>query len=261
MLLITGLLSYAPQGVRAAETLPEAAEVTRRMIERSRALAEVEGTQYTYQKRSLMERLDADGHSLKSEERIYQVTLIGGFPFKRLIKIHGRELSPEELKAQDGKDRKFRQKFVSADLNNPDARKQGLVTPELLDRYQFEVEQRVILSNRPTLVVRFKPEEGNLPSKNLEDKLLNLMAGRLWIDEQDADTAKIEVSLVEPVYLGWFGMLGSLTKCDLTLERQRMPDGVWVNTKQALLIECRKLIATMRFRTTDESSEFKKMAR
>ena len=261
MLLITALLSCAPLGARATEALPAASEVTRRMIERSRAVAQSEGTEYTYQKRSLMERLDADGHSLKSEEKIYQVTLIGGFPFKRLIKIQGRELSPEELKAQDTKERKFRQKFVSTDLNNPDVRKQGLVTPELLDRYQFEVEKRVILSNRPTLVLRFKPKEGKLPSRNLEDKLLNPMAGRLWIDEREADTARVEVSLVEPVYLGWFGMLGSLTQCDLTLERQRMPDGVWINTKQALLIECRKLIATMRFRTTDESSEFKKMVR
>jgi hypothetical protein len=261
MLLFTGLLSCAPIGVRATETLPEASEVTRRMIERSRAVAQADRTEYTYQKRSLLERLDADGHSLKSEEKIYQVTLIGGFPFKRLIKIQGRELSPEELKAEDTKDRKFRQKFVSADLNNPDVRKEGLVTPELLDRYQFVVEKRVILSNRPTLVLRFRPKEGKLPSRTIEDKLLNPMAGRLWIDERDADTARLEVSLVEPVYLGWFGLLGSLTQCDLTLERQRMPDGVWINTKQALLIECRKLIATMRFRTTDESSGFKKLVR
>ena len=262
ILLITGLLSCAPQDVRASETLPEASEVTLRMIERSRAVAQADqGTHYTYQKRSLLERLDTKGNSLKSEEKIYQVTLIGGFPFKRLIKIQGRDLSPEELKAQDTKEMKFRQKFVSTDLNNPDVRKQGLVTPELLDRYQFEVEKRVILSNRPTLVLRFKPKEGKLPSSAIEDKLLNPLAGRLWIDEEDADTARLEVNLVEPVYLGWFGLLGSLTQCDLTLERQRMPDGVWINTKQALLIECRKLIATMRFRTTDESSEFKRMVR
>jgi hypothetical protein len=261
MLLITGMLIWAPQAVRAIETLPEASEVTRRMIERSRAVAQADGTQYTYQKRSLLERLDADGHCLNSEEKIYQVTLIGGIPFKRLTKIQGRELSPEELKAQDSKDGRFRQKFVSADLKNPDVRKQGLVTPELLDRYQFEVEKRVILSNRPTLVLRFRPKEGKLPSKTIEDKLLNPMTGRLWIDERDADTARLEVSLMEPVYLGWFGLLGSLTQCDLTLERQRMPDGVWINTKEALLIEYRKLIATMRFRTTDESSEFKKMVR
>jgi hypothetical protein len=85
------------------------------------------------------------------------------------------------------------------------------------------------------------------------------MAGRLWIDEEDADVARLEVSLVEPVFLGWFGLLGSLTQCDVSLERRRMPDGVWINAKQALFIQCRKLTATTRFRTTDKSSGFKKM--
>jgi hypothetical protein len=133
------------------------------------------------------------------------------------------------------------------------------VTPELLDRYQFVVEKRVVLSNRPTLVLTFKPKEGNLPSGTVQDRVLNRMAGRLWIDEADADTARVEASLVEPISLGWFGFLGSLSRCDLSLERRRMPDGVWTNTKQALLIHCRKLTATMRFRTTEVCSGFQRM--
>jgi len=262
MLLITGLLRCAPQPVCAGEVLPKPSEVTQRMVERSQTLAQVDqGPQYTYVKRSLLERLDAAGQSLKSEEKFYQVTLIGGFPFKRLVKIQGRELSSEELRREDAKEEKFRQRFVSADPKKLVARKEGMVTPELLDRYQFVVEKRVVLSNRPTLVLTFEPKDGNLPSRTVQDKLLNRMRGRLWIDEGDADIAKLEVSLVEPIFLGWFGLLGSLNQCDLSLERQRMPDGVWINAKQALHIQCRKLTATMRFRTTEESSGFKKVAR
>ena len=262
MLLITGLLNYAPQGVSAGEVLPEPSEVTQRMVERSQTVAQVgQGPQYTYQKRSLLQRLDAVGTPLKSEDKLYQVTLIGGFPFKRLVKIQGRELSSEELRREDAKEEKFRQRFVSADPKKLAARKEGVVTPELLDRYQCVVEKRVVLSNRATLVLTFKPKGGNLPSSAIEDKLLNRMTGRLWIDEGDADTARLEVSLTEPIFLGWFGLLGSLTQCDMTLERQRMPDGVWVNAKQALLIQCRKLTAAMHFRTTETSSGFKKVAR
>ena len=208
-----------------------------------------------------MEGLDAVGSTLKSEEKIYEVTLIGGLPLNRLVKIQGRELSSEELRREDAKEEKFRQRFVSDDPKKLGARKEGVVTPELLSRYQFVVEKRVVLNNRPTLVLRFRPKEGNLPSRNVQDKLLNCMAGRLWIDETDADTARLEVSLVEPVFLGWFGLLGSLTQCDVSLERQRMPDGVWINAKQALLIQCRKLMVTMRFRTTEIASGFKKVTR
>jgi hypothetical protein len=260
MLLITGLLNCASQGVSAGEVLPEPSEVTQRMIERSQKVAQVDqGPQYTYQKRSLLQRLDAVGTPLKSEEKLYQVTLIGGFPFRRLVRIQGRELSSEELRIEDEKEAKFRQRFMSVDPKKLVARKEGVVTPELLDRYQFVVEKRVVLSNRPTLVLAFRPKPGNLPSRTIEDKLLNPMAGRLWIDEEDADVARLEVSLMEPVFLGWFGLLGSLTQCDVSLERRRMPDGVWINAKQALLIQRRKLTATTRFRTTDESSGFKKM--
>jgi hypothetical protein len=262
MLLITGLLNCAPQGVSAGEVLPEPSEVTQRMVKPSQTVAQGDqGPQYTYQKRSLLQRLDAVGNPLTSEEKFYQVRLIGGFPFKRLVKIQGRELSSEELKREDAKEEKFRQRFVAADPKKLVARKEGVVTPELLDRYQFVVEKRVVLSNRATLVLTFKPKEGNLPSRTVEDKLLNRMTGRLWIDEGDADTARLEVSLAEPIFSGWFGLLGSLTQCDMTLERQRMPDGAWIDTKQALLIQYRKLMATTRFRATETSSAFKRVVR
>ena len=260
MVLIPGLLSCFPCCGRGAEQLPGASEVTQRMIERSQAVARAaQGPQYTYEKRSLLEHLDAAGRSLTSEEKIYQVTLIAGLPFNRLVKIQGRELSPEESKREEAREEKFRRRFVSADAKEVATRKEGLVTPELLGRYQFAVENRVVLSNRPTLVLTFKPKGGSLPSETVQDKLLNRMAGRVWIDEADADTAKLEVGLVEPISLGWFGFLGSLSRCDLSLERQRMPDGVWTNTKQALLIHCRKLTAIMRFRNTEECSGFQKV--
>jgi hypothetical protein len=38
-----------------------------------------------------------------------------------------------------------------------------------------------------------------------------------------------------------------------------MPDGVWINTKQALVIHSRKLAATTRSRITEETSGFRKL--
>jgi hypothetical protein len=254
LLLVAGLLGCFPGSGRATEPLPAASEVTRRMLERAQAVARADQSpQYTYEKRSLLEHLDSAGQAFKTEEKIYQVTLINGFPFNRLVKIPGRELSAEELKREDAREERFRQRFISADEKKMVARKEPMVTPELLDRYQFVVKERVVLSNRPTLVLTFKPKAGDLPSKSVQDKLLNQMGGTLWIDEGDGDTARLAVNLVEPVSLGWFGWLGSLTRCELTLDRQRMPDGVWINTTQALFIQCRKLATTLRFRTTEES--------
>ena len=139
------------------------------------------------------------------------------------------------------------------------ARKEAWVTPQLLDRYQFVVKDRVILDDRATLVLTFSPKNGKLPEKAIQDKLLNRMAGTVWIDEQDAEAAKVSVNLTDTVSLGWFGMLGSLSQCDVLLERKRQPEGVWVNGKQTLQIQCRKLASTIRFRATEESSGFRKV--
>jgi len=261
MLVLVGMQCCLlfPNAVRASEKLPEASTVTRRMIERAQAVARAEqGPQYTYDKRSLLQELDAAGQTIKSEEKFYHVQLIAGFPFNRLVKVQGRELTSEELKKEEHKEERLRQKFVSADGRKMAARKEALVTPELLERYQFEVKERVSLSNRATLVLTFRPKEGKLPTKTITDKLLNRMAGTVWVDEADGDTAKLSVNLVEPVSLGWFGVLGSLSQCELSLERQRMSEGVWVNARQVLLIQYRKLTATRHFRTTEESSGFKK---
>ena len=83
------------------------------------------------------------------------------------------------------------------------------------------------------------------------------MAGTLWIDEAEADAARLEASLVEPVSLGWFGWLGSLSRCELALTRQRMPDGVWVNDRMTLFIHCRKLAPPSAFESTEVSRGFR----
>jgi hypothetical protein len=257
MLVVAGLLSLLLGRGRATEALPSASEVTRRMLEHARTVAESDQTpQYTYEKRSVVEQLDAGGRVLTSEEKIHEVRLIRGLPFNRLVKIQGRELTPEESKREAAREERFQQKFVSADRRKMAARKQALVTPELLARYQFVVKQRVTLNSRPTLVVAFKPCGGDLPEKSIEDKILNRMAGTLWIDEAEADTARLEATLLGSMTIGWFGWLGSLTRCDLSLTRQRMPDGVWVNDRMTLSIQCRKVIASERFRLTEESRGF-----
>jgi len=259
LLLLGLLLSFLPYHGAATEPLPPAAEVTRRMLEHSRALVESEQVpQYTYEKRSVLEQLDAEGRVLTSEEKVHEVRLIHGFPFNRLVKIKGRVLTPEELKREDAREERFQQQFLSADRRKMLARKEALVTPELLERYQFAVKERVVLSKRPTLVVSFKPKEGDQPESTIQDRILNRMAGTLWIDEAEADTVRVEANLVDPLSVGFLGWLGSLTRCDVSLTRRRMPDGVWINDRMTVFIQCRKLVTSQRFRLTEQSRGFKR---
>ena len=244
----------------AASPLPDPATVTQRLIEQSQGLAKSQsGPTYIFPKRTLIERLDSSGQVISSEERLFEVTLIGGIPVNRLLKVTGRDLTPDELQAEQERQERFQERISSMDPKKLLARKQGLVTTELLDHYQYEVAERIDFNGRPTLVVHFKPKDKPTANSSMRDRVLNRIAGTLWVDEQDWELAKVSARLTETISMGWFGLLGSLSQCELALDRQRMPDGVWVNTKQAWTIQFRKLASTTRFRVTETSTNFRRV--
>ena len=237
--------------------LPAASNVVARVLERAREVAETnEAKRYTYEKRAVQEELDEGGRVVKSAEKLYRVVLIGGLPFSRLVKVQGRELSPAELEKQNQREERFRQKITQVDVKKKAQKKEPWVTPELMERFEFQVTKRETVRGRSALVLAFapKPPAGD----SIQDRLLARVTGTIWVDEQDHEIARVETRLKESLSLGWLGVIGSLTRCDLTLDRARMEDGVWVNAKHTLWIVARRLFSSMRVRTTEESSGFRR---
>ena len=236
--------------------LPSASNVLQRVIERAAQVSRGEKNQkYSYSKRSLTEELNSRGEPTHSTEKLYRVELIRGWPFERLVQVQGQELSEEEIEKENQREEKFRNRIAGKDMKQRRDKREAWITPELLARYHFSVISNDVCENRKALVLAFKPKPSN-PEKTVEDKIFNRFAGLLWIDNEDAEIAKLDVYLTEDLSLGWVGMLGSLKECHLTLQRQRMPEGTWVNAKHTLFIIGRKLLSTMRIRSSEESSGF-----
>jgi hypothetical protein len=227
-----------------------------RVIERAAQVAQAgEAAKHTYQKQSTFEELDAGGAAIRSTQKTYQVVLIGGWPFSRLVKVQGLDLSPAQLQREDEREQRFRNKLAGRDLGKAAQDKQPLVLPDLVARYNFTVLSNEVCQTRNTVVLQFTPKPTN-PENTLQDRIYNRLAGRIWVDEQEAEVAKLDVHLTEEFSLGWVGLLGSLTRCDLNMERKRLPDGTWVNAKNIMLILGRKLLTPKRFRTIEVSSDF-----
>ena len=237
--------------------LPSATNVLQRVLERASQVAQGEtGPKLTYSKRSITQELNSHGGVVSSTEKKYNVVLIQGWPFERLIQIQGKQLSEADLRKEQEREQAFRNKIAGRELKQRKDRKEAWITPELLARYHFTVVSNDICRNRKALVLAFKPKPGN-PEETMEDKICNRFAGLLWVDSEDAEIARLEVHLTDDLSLGWLGMLGSLKECNLTAQRQRMPEGTWVNTKHVLHIVGRKVVSTMRYRSIEESSDFR----
>ncbi|HXP63483.1 MAG TPA: hypothetical protein VN829_23470 [Dongiaceae bacterium] len=257
-----GLLMFdlaVPCGAAVGGSLPEAAAVMKRVVQRAEQVARgAEEGKYVYEKRSVVEELDDAGKARKTTEKTYKVALIRGLPLARLTKVQNRDLTEEEIRAEDRKEQELRNRVTGKDPQQMVKKKENWLTPELVGRYDYKVEGRESVENRPMLVLSFQPKAGHNPDETIPDRVLRRLAGRLWVDEAEAEVARVQAGLTEDLSLGWFGLIGSLKQCDLDLQKKRLEDGGWVNAKQTLEIRGRKLFSRMRVRTLEESYNFKR---
>lgn len=252
------LLMATARPTPAAEALPSASNLVQRVVERAQRVARAAQTNhYLYEKRTVTAELDDKKRITKATEKLYNVVLIGGLPFSRLVKVQGHDLSAQELEKQNAREVAFRQKVTRVDLHQKTKRKEGLATRELVDRFDFQVKKREIIEGRPTLMVTFTPRPGT-PEKCMEDKVFKHVFGTVWVDEQEAEVTKVDASVRGPVPLGWFGAVGSLHEFQATIERTRMPNGVWMNRQSTFWIVARKLLTMTRTKTSEESSGFRR---
>lgn len=238
--------------------LPSASTVVGRIIQRAKETAKsTQSGKYTYRKRSRLEELNARGEPVKSSEKIYDVVLIGGWPYSRLVAVEGKNLSPEEIRREDEKEQAFRKKLTGRDLRKAAEDEEPWITEDLMSRFEWVVASNVVHEGRSTLVLTFIPRKG-APEKEIQDKIINRFHGLLWVDVEDAEVAQAHASLMDELSLGWFGLVGSLKQCDLTFDRLRLPDGTWVAQKHTVAIMGRRLFSAMRFRGTDSFSGFQR---
>ena len=243
----------------AANTdLPDAAAVMEKVIQRSQEAERTgEADKYRYDKRSVEEELDRSGNPTKTTEELYDVIPISGVPFERLVKVQGRELNEKEVKEQNRKEEEFRKRVAEQSTDRSSRTNDDYLNQEVVDRFVFRIEGRTNLLSRPVLILSFHPKP-SAPEKKIADKVLKRLAGTLWIDEGESEIAQLKLGLTADLSLGLFGMIGSLKQFDLMLERERLPEGVWVDRKQTLVLGGRKVFSTMHFRAIEESSNFRK---
>jgi len=252
-------ICWLTTGRASGQPLPKAQDVVAAMLERSAKVASDEQSRtWAYDKVSVTDQLGDEGEVTGTTEKIHRMKVCRGVPFSRLVKIQGQPLSPADLRREDQREADFRKRISGRDPGKAASRKEPLIMKDLVDRYQFEVKKREWVDGRPTLQLAFavKPEKEAEKERHLQDRILNRLAGTVWVDEATSEVARLNVSLTRGFSLGLLGILGSLSECRFDLTRQPMPDGTWLPCSQETHITARKLSSSVHFRVKEESSNF-----
>jgi len=209
-------------------------------------------TNFTYQKTTMVEELDGKGQIKSSKEKVLEFER--GVGTIKEMRKNGKPLALP-AKAETSEGAADREQVVKAPRNRRDDNWVEYLNKELIARYDFELVGREDVAGRDAYVMKFKPKSEDLPVKQITDRLINRLGGKVWVDAREFEVAKAEIGLLSEITM-WGGVLGAMKKFSFDVERTRV-EGVWFNRVTNFEMEGRKLFDGTRMRVKSETSNFR----
>jgi hypothetical protein len=171
---------------------------------------------YTYIDREVENKLDGRGQTKSTEVKTYEILEVYGEQVQRLIEKDDRPL--------DGKDAaKEEEKIQKEEKEREDGRK---FVREISDAYNFKLVGTELVGGREAWVIDGEPRPEFEPHMK-ESKFLPKFHGRVWIDKDDLQLAKMDIEAIDTVSIGW--VLARIHKgTRVMLEQTRVNEEVWL---------------------------------
>lgn len=169
-----------------------------------------------------------------SGDHTYQITMIDGWPYKRVLAVNGHPLSDGQAKQELAKEQAERQKraSMSAEQRNAAIQKyqrgrerDAAMMGQLTEAFNFQLQGERNIKGRSVYVLRAIPKPGYNPP-NRDCQVLTGMQGELWIDTQSFQWVKVTAQVIHPVSIeGFLATVQPGTRFEL--EKVRVNDHYW----------------------------------
>jgi len=190
---------------------------------------------YTYVERDEEHKLDGEGQTKSTKSETYEVMELYGEQAQRLIEKDGKALSPKDAAKQEEKIQKIidKRKNESEDARRKREQKEEKereegrqFVHEIADAYNFYLVGTESLGGREAWVIDAEPRPGYEPHMKYA-KFLPKFRGRVWIDKEETQWAKMDIQCIDTISLGLF--LARFHKGSrIVVEQTRVNDEVWL---------------------------------
>jgi hypothetical protein len=187
---------------------------------------------------------DKTGKVTKREAKGYTFFYLGGDDISTLISKDGKPLGEEEQKKENEKTQKEIREHEKKDTKDKEKAKKEDDDPGIevfLRACQFVNPRRERFRGQDVLVFDFEPNPEFKPHK-LAEKLVQKLAGVVWIDEKSHDVARLDAYFVGDFKLAG-GMLANLQKgTSFVFEQAFINNEVWLPTYAEVHVGVRVLL-------------------
>jgi len=223
LLLLLTLIAAPAEG-------PDARDIMRRATERNERIWKL-ARQYTFVQRHEERQFDAKGNVKSKESETWDITMLEGAPYHRLIAKDDKPLSAkDEKKEQERLEKSLKEdekekakRRAQVEKRREENRK---FMQEIQDAYDFRRLPDETLDGRALFVLDATPRAGYKP-RTREGGMLSKMRGKLWIDQEEYTWVKAEAEVIDTISLGLF--LVRLNKdMRMTFTSMRVNEELWI---------------------------------
>jgi hypothetical protein len=193
-----------------ASPLP-VAEIIRRSVTANTADWRAQ-PQYAYQELDLKSKIDSAGKIQSQQSRTYEVLMMEGSPYNRLIAVDNEPLNRVHAAQENTK---FQHEILRRQHETADDRRvrigkyqngradEHLLMQQMVEAFTFKLVGEETLQGAECYVLDALPRPDYHPPVE-RAKVLTGMRGRLWIDKLGYHWAKVEAEVFSPVQFGFF---------------------------------------------------------
>ncbi len=221
---------------------------------------------YTYQQREVFRELESNGRVKSTNSHTYDVLMVYGRPYNRLIEKDGKLLDASAQAKQEERLKKVMEKRQkeTADSNSKERRdwekrraEGRKFFKEIPDAYQFTLLGEESISGKPAWIIKAEPRPDYRP-RDSRAKMFAKIRGKIWIDKTEYEWVKIEAETLDTISFGLF--LARIWKgSTFRFEQRRVNDEVWLPSHLQVGMEGRLgLIKVMRADVNVDYSNYKK---
>jgi len=256
------LLLAAACSLTAAQDPREIVRRSVQLMEHNLAIAR----NYTFLERAEIRELDSDAHVKTRKIMLYDVTMLEGSPYRRLVGKDDHPLSPEEERSEQKKladSIAQRQKETPAErarrIADWEKKRQREREPldEVPDAFNFRIAGDAQIDGRDAWIVEGTPRPGYHARSTLA-KLFPKFRGKLWIDKADYQWVKTEAEVTDNISWGLF--VARLSKgARLDVQMTRVNDEVWLPKRIEAKVSARlALVKKYRIEADTSFSNYRK---
>ena len=229
--ILAALLFYGSRpGVAQNSTplapLPNANEILQRALANERKLAS-QRERYECRMTTTAIETDSRGNTKKNVMKVRDQFFVNGIAIEHTLQKNGKDLTPEEASKEDDRVMKETLKYSNQATAKKAEDKQNQELGDFMEAMMLANGRRERINGRSVLFYDILPNP-RFQASNINQRLAQVMQGKISIDEQTGEPVDINVKSVADWKIGW-GLLANVHK-GLWLHIHNHPeaDGVWL---------------------------------